>query len=111
MKRRAYATAIELDESNPTILKAFDRASVLAAEWDDVERAIERVANARRPRTPALSRAALVAARARGGADARKADPVRAIELYQLRRSGSIRALPEALLGVEDPTLRPRALA
>ena len=78
--RRAYAAALELDESNPTILKAFERASTLAAAWDDVERAVEREANA--VSSDPRHRAALIAG-ARRVADARKADPARAIQLYQ----------------------------
>jgi tetratricopeptide (TPR) repeat protein len=78
--RRAYAAALELDESNPTILKAFERASALAFEWDDLERALEREANT--VSSDARHRAALIAARARI-ADARKSDAERSIGLYQ----------------------------
>jgi tetratricopeptide (TPR) repeat protein len=78
--RRAYAAAMELDESNPTILKAFERSCAVAAEWADLDRAYEREANA--VSSDARHRAALLAVRARL-ADARKSDPERAIELYQ----------------------------
>jgi tetratricopeptide (TPR) repeat protein len=100
--RRAYAAALELDDGNPTILKAFARASALSSEWDDVERAFEREANA--VSSDVRHRAALVAARARV-ADARKADPERAIELYQAalavdpRAPGAIAALKSLLYG------------
>ena len=98
--RRAYAAALELDDGNPSILKAFERASTLAAEWDDVERAMEREANA--VSSDARHRAALTAARARI-ADARKADPGRAIELYRTalaldpRAPGALAALKTLL--------------
>ncbi|HVU04440.1 MAG TPA: tetratricopeptide repeat protein [Polyangiaceae bacterium] len=78
--RKAYAAAVALDEANPTILKAFERASVLAAEWDDVEKTQEREANA--VSSDVRHRAALLTARA-AVIDARKNDPERAIELYQ----------------------------
>ena len=86
--RRAYGAALELDESNPTILKAFERASLMAAEWDDVERTIEREANA--VSSDAHHRSALLAARARV-IDARKGDPSGQSSSTR-RRSGSIRA-------------------
>ncbi|HEX4337766.1 MAG TPA: tetratricopeptide repeat protein [Polyangiaceae bacterium] len=95
--RRAYAAALELDESNPTILKAFERSSVMAAEWDDVERTMEREANA--VSSDAHHRSALLAARARV-IDARKAEPERAIQLYQTALELDPRA-PGALIGVK----------
>src|SRR6185436_280960 len=78
--RRAYLAALELDETNPTILKAFERASMLGSEWDDLDRTYEREANAVSSDT--RHRAALVTERARL-ADARKGNADRAIELYQ----------------------------
>jgi tetratricopeptide (TPR) repeat protein len=78
--RRAYAAALELDEGNATILKAFERASALAFEWDDLDRALEREANT--VSSDPRHRAALLARRA-SIADARKADAERSIALYQ----------------------------
>jgi tetratricopeptide (TPR) repeat protein len=95
--RKAYAAALELDESNATILKAFQRASFIAAEWDDVERALEREANA--VSSDEHHRSALVAARARV-ADARKAEPERSIQLYQTALGLDPRA-PGALTAVK----------
>ena len=95
--RRAYAAALELDESNPTILKVFDRASLLAAEWDDVERTMEREANA--VSSDEHHRSALLAARARV-IDARKGEAERAIELYQTALGMDPRA-PGALMGLK----------
>ena len=95
--RRAYGAALDLDEGNPTILKAFERASVMAAEWDDVERTLEREANA--VSSDAHHRSALLAARARV-IDARKAEPERAIQLYQTALELDPRA-PGALIGVK----------
>jgi len=100
--RRAYAAALEMDESNPTILKAFERSSMLAAEWDDVERALEREANA--VSSDVRHRAALLSSRARI-ADARKADPTRAIALYQTALGLDPRA-PGALAALRRSSTR-----
>lgn len=78
--RKAYAMALELDASNPTILKAFERASATSAEWADLDRAFEREANA--VSSDVRHRATVLAERARL-ADARQGSIDRAIELYQ----------------------------
>lgn len=102
--RRAYLSALELDETNPTILKAFERASTLGSEWDDLDRTFEREANA--VSSDPRHRAALVTERARL-ADARKGNADRAIELYQAalgiepRAPGPLAALKSLLYAHE----------
>jgi tetratricopeptide (TPR) repeat protein len=96
--RRAYSAALDLDESNPTILKAFERACALSSEWDDLDRAFEREANA--VSSDARHRAAVLSERARL-ADAKKSNAERAIELYQMALGVDPRA-PGALAGLKS---------
>ncbi|HJL14562.1 MAG TPA: tetratricopeptide repeat protein, partial [Sandaracinaceae bacterium LLY-WYZ-13_1] len=78
--RRAYATAAELDRGNPSILKALEQRDVAAEAWNDLERTLEREANA--VARDARHRAALVVERGRL-LELREERPDAAIELYE----------------------------
>lgn len=78
--REAYAAAVELDPTNPTVLKATERAAARAEAWDALERTYDRAATAL-PGDPPL-RAAVVAQRARL-LEKRQGDARAASELYQ----------------------------
>jgi tetratricopeptide (TPR) repeat protein len=94
--RDAFLAALEFDENNPTLLKAVQRNQVHGAQWDAVERTLERTAQA--VRSDARHRAAVMAERARL-VESRRHDRESATELYQAafdvdpRAPGSLSAL------------------
>ncbi|HEV8549774.1 MAG TPA: tetratricopeptide repeat protein, partial [Polyangiaceae bacterium] len=79
--REAFETGLDLDPSNPSLLKAVERSAVAAKAWDALERTYARAANAVTG-DPRL-KAALIAERARV-VEGRKRDPRGAAELYRL---------------------------
>jgi tetratricopeptide (TPR) repeat protein len=94
--REAFETGLDLDPTNPSLLKAVERAELAAKAWDGLERTYARAANAvtQDPRLKAV----LIAERARV-VEGRKRDARGAVELYRLaletdpRSSGAIHAL------------------
>ncbi len=78
--REAFLTALEFDENNPTLLKAVQRNQLHAAQWDAVERTLERTAQA--VHTDSRHRAAVISERARL-VESRGHDRQTATELYQ----------------------------
>lgn len=78
--QQAYRAALDLDESNPTILKALERAEALASAWDELSKTYEREANA--VSSDARHRAAVIAERARL-VEAKHEHIDEAIELYE----------------------------
>src|SRR5690606_10449873 len=128
--REAFLAALEFDENNPTLLKAVQRNQLHAAQWDGVERTLERTAHA--VRADARHRAAVIAERARL-VESRRHDREMATELYQSafevdpRAPGALSALKRLHLShkrykdliavlekevelVNDPTARGMAL-
>jgi len=94
--REAFETGLDLDPTNPSLLKAVERAELGAKAWDALERTYARAANAV-TQDPRL-KAALIAERARV-VEGRKRDARGAAELYRLaletdpRSTGAIHAL------------------
>jgi len=94
--REAFETGLDLDPTNPTLLKAVERAELGAKAWDALERTYARAANA--VTQDARLKAALIAERARV-VEGRKRDARGAAELYRLaletdpRSTGAIHAL------------------
>lgn len=91
--RDAYLAALELDESNPTLLKAVERSQRASSAWDALERTFEKTAQAVRSDT--RHQAALLVERARL-VEQRKGDAQAAAELYQTAFEADPRA-PGAL--------------
>jgi tetratricopeptide (TPR) repeat protein len=79
--RAAYADALELDPTNPTILKAVERCDRGAREWRSLAEVFERAADA--VKEDPRHRAALVVKRAQL-LENELADPLAAAELYAL---------------------------
>jgi len=94
--REAFETGLELDPTNPSLLKAVERAEIGAKAWDSLDKTYARAANAV-TQDPRL-KAALLSERARV-LEARKRDTRGATELYRLalesdpRTTGAIHAL------------------
>ncbi|MFW6050499.1 MAG: tetratricopeptide repeat protein [Myxococcota bacterium] len=94
--RNAYATAFELDRSHPAILKALEQVHTEGADWEALDRVLERAANV--VSDDLHHRAALIVQRAQV-LEARRGDVDGAIELYEtaLRldptASGAVEAL------------------
>ncbi len=92
----AFAAALELDKSNPTLLKAVERAEIAAGAWDALDRTYEREASAVTGDT--RHRAAVIVERARL-LELHRGDPRSAAELYQAaldldpRAPGALHAL------------------
>lgn len=78
--REAFLAALEFDEQNPTLLKAVQRNQLHTAQWDAVEKTLERTSNA--VRADARHRAAVIAERARL-VESRRHEREVATELYQ----------------------------
>jgi tetratricopeptide (TPR) repeat protein len=77
--REAYAAAAELDGTNPTILKALERADVAAKSWDAVDKTLQSTANA--VGNDVRHRAAVLVERARL-IESKRGDSRSATELY-----------------------------
>lgn len=77
--RRAYRSALELDRSNPAILRALTERLIEERRWPEVEQLLEQTANA--VADDPAHRAALVAQRAR--LVERQSSKSRAAELYE----------------------------
>lgn len=94
--RHAYATALELDRSDPSILKAMAQVEVEASQWDDLARTFEREANA--VASDPAHRAAVIVERARL-VEQRRGDVEAAIELYEtaLKLDPAVHGAIEAL--------------
>jgi len=94
--REAFEAGLELDPTNPSLLKAVERAEIAAKAWDSLDKTYARAANAV-AHDPRL-KAALIAERARV-VEGRRRDPRGAAELYRLaletdpRTTGAIHAL------------------
>jgi tetratricopeptide (TPR) repeat protein len=94
--REAFETGLDLDPTNPSLLKAVERAEIAAKAWDALDKTYARAANAV-TQDPRL-KATLIAERARV-VEARKRDTRGATELYRLaletdpRSTGAIHAL------------------
>ena len=80
MARSAYSIALELDRTDPSLLKAVERSEAERKDWEGVARAIEKEANAASA-VPA-HRAALIVKRARL-LERRQENSDVAIELYE----------------------------
>lgn len=78
--REAFEASTEIGRGDPSRIKGTQRAEHLARRWDELERALEREANA--ITADGRHRAAIVSARARL-LEARRSDPATAAELYQ----------------------------
>ncbi|HEY6723931.1 MAG TPA: tetratricopeptide repeat protein, partial [Polyangiaceae bacterium] len=78
--REAFLAALEFDEQNPTLLKAVQRNQLHTAQWDAVEKTLERTAHA--VRADSRHRAAVIAERARL-VESRRHEREVATELYQ----------------------------
>ena len=78
--RDAYEAALELDETNPSALRAVERAALAAKAWDALERTYQRAAQVLT--SDARHRAAVLSERARLF-EAHKRDNHTATELYQ----------------------------
>jgi tetratricopeptide (TPR) repeat protein len=94
--REAFEAGLELDPTNPSLLKAVERAEIAAKAWDSLEKTYARAANA--VTQDQRLKAALIAERARV-VEGRKRDTRTATELYRLaletdpRTTGAIHAL------------------
>lgn len=78
--RSAYQTALELDRADPAILKALEQCHLETRSWEELDRTLERSANA--VSTDPRHRAALVVQRAQL-VEQRPDEVERAIELYE----------------------------
>lgn len=78
--RDAYVAALELDRSDPSLLKSVEQVEQAAEQWDSLSRTLETEANA--VAADAQHRAALIVQRAQI-LEHRKKDPEGAIELYE----------------------------
>jgi tetratricopeptide (TPR) repeat protein len=76
----AFAAALELDKSNPTLLKSVERAEIAEGAWDALDRTYEREAAA--VTRDVRHRAAVIVERARL-LELHRGDPRSAAELYQ----------------------------
>jgi cellulose synthase operon protein C len=94
--REAFETGLDLDPTNPSLLKAVERAEIAAKAWDSLDKTYARAANA--VTRDARLKATLIAERARV-MEGRKRDTRGATELYRLaletdpRITGAIHAL------------------
>jgi tetratricopeptide (TPR) repeat protein len=94
--REAFEAGLELDPTNPSLLKAVERAEIAAKAWDALDKTYARAANA--VTQDARLKATLIAERARV-VEGRKRDVRSATELYRLaletdpRITGAIHAL------------------
>ncbi|MEM9071871.1 MAG: tetratricopeptide repeat protein [Myxococcota bacterium] len=95
--RDAYANALELDRDNPAILRSLRVRYAEEQRHEDVDRVLERSANA--VASDARHRAALVAERAHL-AEVKSSDPERATELYEIALRLDLRA-PGALAALK----------
>ncbi|HEY3493105.1 MAG TPA: hypothetical protein VGK73_00395 [Polyangiaceae bacterium] len=102
--REAFEAGLELDPTNPTLLKAVERAEIAAKDWERLDRTYERAANA--VTGDQRLKAAVIAERARS-VEARRGDVRSATELYRLaletdaRTSSAIHALKRLCFGEE----------